>query len=120
MSWGKNLRITLVIAGAVSSGALTRKLYLRVYRIGRSDAAEEFSMSGCTSAHRSLPTRSTAASANESLRGQVPDHLQVQPERDPRLCPGARQTSRGGMSNWLYLIGSFCFVAGTLLNMVQR
>jgi hypothetical protein len=31
-----------------------------------------------------------------------------------------RQTSRGGMSNWLYLIGSFCFVAGTLLNMVQR
>jgi hypothetical protein len=32
----------------------------------------------------------------------------------------ARQTSRGSMSNWLYLIGSFCFVAGTLLNMVQR
>ena len=23
------------------------------------------------------------------------------------------------MSNWLYLIGSFCFVAGTLLNMVD-
>jgi len=45
---------------------------------------------------------------------------QVQPERDPRPRPGARQTSRGSMSNWLYLIGSFCFVAGTLLNMVQR
>jgi hypothetical protein len=28
--------------------------------------------------------------------------------------------SRGSMSNWLYLIGSFCFVAGTLINMVQR
>jgi hypothetical protein len=23
------------------------------------------------------------------------------------------------MSNWLYLIGSFCFVAGTLLNMLD-
>ena len=35
------------------------------------------------------------------------------------LSPGARQTSRGSMSNWLYLIGSFCFVAGTLLNMAD-
>jgi hypothetical protein len=35
-------------------------------------------------------------------------------------CPGARQTSRDSMSNWLYLIGSFCFVAGTLLDMMQR
>jgi hypothetical protein len=45
---------------------------------------------------------------------------QVPPERDPGPWPGSRQTSRGSMSNWLYLIGSFCFVAGTLLNMVQR
>jgi hypothetical protein len=32
----------------------------------------------------------------------------------------ALQTSRGSMSDWLYLIGSFCFVAGTIFNMVQR
>ncbi len=40
--------------------------------------------------------------------------------RDPRPQPGERQTSRGSMSDWLYLIGSFCFVAGTIINMVQR
>ena len=61
----------------------------------------------------------TPAGVKAPPRGQVPGHLQVQPERDPRPCPGARQTSRGSMSNWLYLIGSFCFVAGTLLNMAD-
>jgi hypothetical protein len=57
---------------------------------------------------------------DEPLRGHVPDHLQVQTARDPRPCPEARQTSRGSMSDWLYLIGSFCFVAGTIISMVQR
>jgi hypothetical protein len=64
-----------------------------------------------------------------SLCEATPDHLQLQPERDLRPCPGARETSGGRMTNWLYLssmsdwlylIGSFCFVAGTLLNMVER
>lgn len=64
-----------------------------------------------------------------SLYDAMPNHLQFQPERDLRPCPGARQTSGGkmtnwlylsSMSNWLYLIGSFCFVAGTLLNMAER
>jgi hypothetical protein len=51
---------------------------------------------------------------------EVTGQLRFQPERDSRSCPEERQTSRGSMSDWLYLIGSFCFVAGTLLNMVQR
>ena len=64
-----------------------------------------------------------------SLSEAMSDHLRLQPERDLRPCPGARQTWGGRMTNWLYLssmsdwlylIGSFCFVAGTLLNMVQR
>ena len=46
--------------------------------------------------------------------------LRFQPNRDSRPSLEERQPSRGSMSDWLYLIGSFCFVAGTLLNMVQR
>lgn len=64
-----------------------------------------------------------------SLSETMPDHLQFPPERNPRPVPDTRRTSGGRMTNWLYLssmsdwlylIGSFCFVAGTLLNMVQR